>query len=207
MILLLACQMASAQQVVKSASIDSANTKPTPITWYFPVGALENATDMSSADTFLNNWYSGQLVALQEPVLYTVTNVDEVYRFTWLRSFHSPVAIRIERSGDKYTLYWKESSGAGGYDPGKLETDMHKTLDRASWDDFAALIKNIDFWQMPIDTYPHGNDGAEWILEGKTADKYHVVHRWAPKRETAFFKCCDKLITLSELKIKKRDKY
>lgn len=209
LILLLAANMAIAQPDTggRVTNTDTAATKAKAIKWYFPVSSLESRTEWQGGDSFLNNWYSGQLAALQEPVLYNATKIDEVYRFTWLRTFHNPMAIRIERSGEKYTLYWKVCDGAGGYDAGKLETDMQKTIDRTAWEDFMTLLKNTDFWQTSADENRTGSDGAEWIMEGKTADRYHVVHRWSPKKETPFYQCCNRLITLTDIKIKKGDKY
>src|SRR4030095_15217596 len=54
---------------------------------------------------FENRWFSQQLTAAEEPSLYLATQRSGrdrpyVLRFTWLRSFHAPVFIRIEAAGD-----------------------------------------------------------------------------------------------------------
>ena len=62
---------------------------------YFPSGALGDDS------AFIENWYSGQLAALKEqPLCCGVEDPQTIVRFTWLRSFHHPVAIRLFRSGD-----------------------------------------------------------------------------------------------------------
>ena len=174
-------------------------------------------------DTLINKWYSGQLRAMEEPVAYTDKSDNEIYRFTWLRTFHHPIAIRIEKQDKKYMLYWKVCSGQGGYAPGNLVTDEQKSLDENTWIEFKKLLSQIDFWNLEtyqktrkIVTHKDGTqwlelsigaDGAQWILEGKTNFQYHVVDRWTPDKEDTYHQCCDFLIKLTGLEISDKDKY
>ncbi|MFI5137918.1 MAG: hypothetical protein ACHQIM_08815 [Sphingobacteriales bacterium] len=169
---------------------------------YFPFEAKGH----TGFDSFTEKWYSGQLSALREPVLLTDRSEKEIYRFTWLRTFHHPVAIRIEKNGDAYILYWKVCDGAGGYEPGKLIIDKQKEISKASWDKFMQKFMMIGFWAMDTREKELGNDGAQWILEGKLANKYHVVEAWSP-RSGNYYECCDFLIGLTDLKIKPDEKY
>ena len=34
---------------------------------------------------------------MEEPVLSSYKGDKEIYRFTWLRTFHHPVAVRLEK--------------------------------------------------------------------------------------------------------------
>jgi hypothetical protein len=82
---------------------------------FFPKSSL--GTD-AREDSFKSRWYSSHLRALNEPSLLELAKKKEVesYRFLWLRSFHHPVAIRLEIKGDgSSVLITKISSGAGGY--------------------------------------------------------------------------------------------
>lgn len=145
---------------------------------------------------------------MKEPILYLDDAKNEVYRFTWLRTFHNPIAIRIEKQGDAYLLFWKLCSGAGGYQPGELTINKQKSIDKATWDKFMELINRTTFWTMTSLDPDHGGfDGAQWILEGKSAKQYHVVDRWSPNTKDNFNKCCDFLIHLTDLKIKDSNKY
>lgn len=63
-------------------------------------------------------WYSRQWRAADEPSLYLASQdrgAPRAWRFTWLRSFHSPLFVRIEedRSGG-LRLIAKELTGMGG---------------------------------------------------------------------------------------------
>ncbi|HTM65223.1 MAG TPA: hypothetical protein VL093_02805 [Flavipsychrobacter sp.] len=199
-----------------SPSTDSLNIPKS--SWYFPLTSflqLENnwRTDYSldiirqvGMATFVLDWYSGQLHALKEPLVFNQTD-KTIYRFTWLRTFDNPVAIRIEKKDNTYILFWKSCSGAGGYEPGELTVDKSKPLAKEQFDNFISLIQSTDFWNMPTNLRDElGNDGSQWIIEGIENGKYHVVDRWTPRKNN-YQKCGQYLIELTDLKIKGRDLY
>jgi hypothetical protein len=175
--------------------------------FYFPTKMFLDTSDLPSLRNFRVNWYSKQLIALNEPIIFSDKSPKEIYRFTWLRSFHNPVAIRLERLGNDYKIYWKLCNGAGGYAPGKLIIDKQKVIDENTWDVFMRLLDQINFWKLNTTEEVMGTDGAEWIIEGKKSKQYQVVDRWTPNHDSGYFKCCDFLINLTDLKISERDKY
>jgi hypothetical protein len=183
-----------------SLPIDTAFIPTNSNQLFFPLEAF------SGIDTFGNTCYSKYLFALNEPIFYADKTKKEIFRFTWLRTFNNPVAIRIEKLDDTYFLYWKLSNGAGGYQPGKLIINKKKEIDKATWDKFQLLLDKIDFWNLETNVNNIGCDGSQWILEGKIARNYHVVDRWSP-RDINYVKCCDFLIGLTDLKISEEDKY
>jgi hypothetical protein len=162
----------------------------------FKVSGVESAL-------FHVNWYASHLNALDEPVLRDSLPA-KVYRFTWLRSFHKPVVIRLENFNGTVTLYWKVGGGAGGYEPGKMIVNKSKVLTLKNWNDFVASVNSINFWNLPTTRSGIGSDGAQWILEGKELGKYHVVDRQSGGKIESV---CLKLLELSNLKIKKDDIY
>lgn len=196
---------------------DSLNI-PTNNTWYYPMTSFLELKNNWQSDysldiihqvnmaTFVLGWYSEQLSALKEPLIFNQTD-KTIYRFTWLRTFHKPVAIRLERTGNSYTLYWKQTSGAGGYDPGELIINSSKQLTKEKWDKFIVLLQSADFWNMPTKSNDDmGADGSQWIIEGMENAKYHVVDRWTPRKNN-FQKCGQYLIELTELKINGSELY
>ncbi|MCB9174427.1 MAG: hypothetical protein H6589_07445 [Flavobacteriales bacterium] len=186
---------------------------------YFPLKSLGTFSDdwnlnytiniMQEIDLalFVNNWYSSQLRAMSEPILCKDYSVDNSYRFTWLRTFHNPIAVRIDNNNGQILLTWKECDGAGGYEPGKIIVDKQKKISEAKWQEFQKMISQIDFWKMPSTSNEIlGTDGAQWILEGINEGKYHVTDRWTP-RGSDYAKCCEYLIELTDIKIKEKEKY
>jgi hypothetical protein len=148
---------------------------------YFPKGSL-SANPQS--DEFSAKWYTEQLVALREPSLWesSKTQQTQSYRFLWLRTFHHPVAIRIDVSPNGTSrLTTKITSGAGGYAPGKLIKNVAVTLNKEQTDWFLEKIVEHKLWQLPPMQETGGEDGAQWIVEGIKDGSYHIVDRWSPQ--------------------------
>lgn len=146
---------------------------------YFPSGAL---SDYDRVDSFKARWYSDQLRALEEPSLLQEAN-KQSYRFVWLRTFHHPVAVRLDIMSDgtgKLTV--KIANGAGGYKPGKLIENTTAVLTQKQTDKFLEQVRDVGFWELPSFEKTSGCDGAEWIIEGVKDGKYHVVDRWTPSK-------------------------
>ncbi|MDB4924074.1 hypothetical protein [Mucilaginibacter sp.] len=174
----------------------------TPKKFYFPVDESKRNSGITS---FENLWYSLKLEAMNEPVIYKHKSGVNSYRFTWLRSFHHPIAIRINKNNNVYSIYWKMSDN-GKYE--KLVTDKHKIISKATWDLFESKLKQLDYWKMGTNSNERsGMDGAQWILEGKKANTYHLIVRWSPESKSKYYQCCDYLIGLTDLKIPAREKY
>jgi len=174
--------------------------------FYFPSKLLGGNDQW--LDSFSNKWYSEQLFAMREPIIFSDKSNKEIYRFTWLRTFDNPIAIRIEKQDSTYLLFWKVCNGAGGYEPGQLTTDKQKIIDKQTWDKFKNKLSDINFWNLPTKEKDiMGTDGSQWILEGKKGNKYHAVDRWSPSEKSKYFQCCDFLIGLTDLNIKDADKY
>lgn len=143
-------------------------------------------------------WYDTHLKALEEPVLGKAFP-STIIRFTWLRTFHNPIVIRLERINDAVTLYWKVNDGKGGYEPGKIVVNKKKTMTIREWNDFTASLNALDFWNMPTSGNLMGSDGARWLLEGCEPGKYHVVDRWTG--DSIFSNVCLKLVALTGMEI------
>jgi len=167
--------------------------------FYFPIPIFQEPNNLVDSGIPPFRWYSDHLRAMNEPLLFNKKESKQIFRFTWLRTFDNPVAIRIEKSQDKIVLSWKLCDGAGGYDPGKLTISDSKTVNKETWNLFNKLVDRAHFWEMEtLEKDPTGEDGEQWILEGKDEQRYHVVDRWSPK-SGAYFDCCNFLI--KEIKI------
>lgn len=136
-----------------------------------------------NGDPFRNEWYRKHLKAMGEASLAkSIDDNGEVYRFLWLRSFHRPIMIRVERQGRAYGIYSRELNGAGGYEPGKVLRTDRREIFLEEWCELIRLVDEAKYWQMPrIDLEDGGLDGAQWILESVKENRYHVVDRWSPE--------------------------
>ena len=186
--------------------------KADTIQLYFPLGIIDIDTTIPRA-CWREPHYSGILYTMKEPVIYTDTSHNEIYRFTWVRSRDHPIIIRIEKQGGKYMLYWKYRNWKYYDDvwnnPEKwLMIVKQKEVDENTWNEFKNLLSQSDFWNLVTTKNDGINfDGARWILEGKDDTRYHVVDRFSPHEKSKYYQCCDFLIKLTDLKIKNRNKY
>ena len=133
---------------------------------------------------------------MQESSLFQETGDDiETYRFTWLRTFHNPVVIRISRQHDTFSILLKLCDGNGGFEPGNLVVNLTRAIPRQDWEIFQGHLNTIDFWAMePRDDSVIGLDGAEWLLEGKKDGRYRLITRLSPRsRNIHYYQCCDYL--------------
>ena len=142
----------------------------------FPPHSL--APDDARSDAFRNQWYSKQLVAMDEPALAASSNA-RTYRFLWLRTFHHPVAVRVVRdvAGDRVIA--TELDGAGGYEPGDVLRRKEIALTTEQADAFERAIEADGLWSLALPRGEVGKDGSEWIVEGAST-KYRVVSQWSP---------------------------
>lgn len=141
---------------------------------YFPEGTLHESSVA---------WYSKALIAADEPSLSAQlpANGVELYRFTWLRTFHAPIILRLEVRPDGVgILRAKRTNGAGGYEPGVLDLNQASNVSASEVAQFKKALEGFGFWNSPTEDSRMGVDGAEWIFEGVTSTKYHVVTRWTP---------------------------
>jgi len=150
-----------------------------PETRYFPVGTFG-----SRDNEFVREWYSKNLVAMEEPSLSCGdAGGSEIYRFLWLPAFSDSVVVRVFQRNDDYGLEAVMLSGPGGYDagrynPGHVSHRVTRALSRDEWQTVIARLEAIQFWQMTTTGGNFGEDGAMWILEARRNGRYHIVHRW-----------------------------
>jgi hypothetical protein len=140
---------------------------------YFPEGAL---------DDFCVGWYSKHLKAMREPSLLPSDEEEgrHAYRFTWLRTFHRPVTVRIELGTEEHIVITKVTDGQGGYEPGKLVRDEQALLSTEQVESLRSVIADLDLRHLPTGR-GGGIDGAEWIVEARRGGDYHLTTQWSPR--------------------------
>lgn len=135
-------------------------------------------------DDFCNRWYSDHLWAMVEEALLQLaqdTNVEEVYRFTYLPTFDSPLTVRIGSTPNQeppVQVVVKLGGGRGGYETGSLQKEVCRTVALKDWKDLVDSIEQ-NFW-VPSSWEEHqGLDGSEWIFEGyRVGGLYKVLTAW-----------------------------
>ena len=135
------------------------------------------------------------LHAMGEPPIGQLPTGDQVFRFLWLRSFHRPFLVQVERRGEDRALLLKAldspwSASPDGIHVGALTVTQRKAVTREVWERLAAMRRDTFWGRASYDpSAERGVDGAMWILEGRSWGDYHIVERWNP-REGAFREMC-----------------
>ncbi|MBW8039610.1 MAG: hypothetical protein FVQ85_06380 [Planctomycetes bacterium] len=167
---------------------------------YFPDKIFSDRKDIHD---FTVSRFTKYLKALKEPSIYKQRDISnkKVFRFTWLRTFHEPVSIRLEIKPDgSGIIFAKKIYSGGGFEVGRINKNKKKKIAKEKTDEFLKLIKEKNFWDIPSIKDSMVIDGAQWMIEGLYDQKYHLVDRWSPKtgvREIGLF-----LLDLSGLKIR-----
>jgi hypothetical protein len=175
---------------------------------YFPIRTKPGGEGVTA---FESDWYGKSLQRMNEPRLpELVKDVNaEVYRIMILPTWGNPIVVRAQRHGDVYSLAARRLDGQGGYDPGKLVESRDIELSADDSKTLTVLIQNLDFYRLPTDDDIKGFDGDEWIIEGVSQGKYHIVQRWCandynPKRRKLIAFLAFNKFLLDKSKISKR---
>ncbi|MFD1951027.1 hypothetical protein ACFSGX_09645 [Sphingomonas arantia] len=137
---------------------------------------------------FEDKWFSSHLAAAGEPSLYQATAAAKrgsvrAVRFTWLRSFHAPVIVRVKwKAGGSPTLVAKALTGAGGYRPGRVARTVDRKLTPEEANGLNALLMRTKVLAQPPKDCRDliMVDGARWIVEGVDRAGYHYADRPSP---------------------------
>jgi hypothetical protein len=144
---------------------------------YFPKGVF---SIIVTNDDRTRDWYGKQLHALEEVSLYPPKQNTEAYRFTWLRTFHSPMVFRFTvLDNGSATLVVKRTSGMGGYDPGVVDLRKEVALSKVQVEDLKTKLDDMAYWGKQPAQDPEGFDGAQWIVEANANGRYKMVDRWS----------------------------
>jgi len=186
--------------------------------YFFPKGIFNAPQPINKdfdQDKSIRDLYSKNLKSMKEPsISISEHEFESAYRFLWLRTFNHPIAVRIEKLNGQIILYAVELSGKGGYDPGVIKKSKKKELSHDDFNRLSEILKEIDFWNMDNvlkilntdGTITLNADGAQWILEGNSNGKYHVVDRWSPEAGK-YKELCLYFLQIAGFKIKTDDIY
>jgi hypothetical protein len=133
-------------------------------------------------------WYPQHWRAAQEPSLYLASRSAAAkhaltYRFTWLRSFHAPVIVRLDETSDGgMRLRAKQLSGHGGYSPGKPLKALDRQLTGAEVAELRRAVAASRLFEQPQIGCLEGTDGSNWLIEANDHGQYRYLKRWTPER-------------------------
>jgi hypothetical protein len=124
------------------------------------------------------------------------------YQLIWMPTFHHPVSVRIEQTGQEAKLRAVVLDGKAGYDPGQVAIHRSITLSAEQFTELDRHMEQAAFWTMPTDEKIDGfvADGDPLVLEGVKNGTYHIVRRELP--DPAYTKLCSHMLDLTGLRIR-----
>jgi hypothetical protein len=175
---------------------------------YFPNLSMDHNQGLSDVEV---NWYTSALKAMGEPSLLELSKTPaHVYRFLWLRSFHNPVAVRMNVDKDGTSLLTvKVINGRGGSAPGGHVKSESRRLSKEYTQGFLDDVRELGYWSLPTDVPENhgGCDGADWILEAVKDGRYKLVVKWSPEKGAVRTLGLAMMIRLAELKLLYQEVY
>ncbi|KKO44379.1 hypothetical protein WG68_16315 [Arsukibacterium ikkense] len=168
----------------------------------------EHFPEWSELSSFERQWFSEHLQAAKETPISLLVET-EIYRFTWLRSFHAPIVVRVD-CDENCVLKARQLSGAGGYSPGHIQIREDRILTNEEASKLRAIAKKIDNWVYEPDEEIIGMDGARWIFEMASGNNYQAWNLWSPGSDKAaeiHVEMCLYLLNLTNLTIEKGHVY
>lgn len=159
--------------------VEIAETCPDdPNALFFPTGTFES-DDFNPNLNVVRGWYSHVLSEMQEPSLSCGEwNYQESYRFVWIRSFDAPLAVRVSRNRNDVQLEAVILNGTGGFGAEGVSQRISKRLSMSQWKEILIALETANLWELPTERNDHRvNDGAQWIIEVRKGDRYHMVDR------------------------------
>ncbi|MBD8872216.1 hypothetical protein [Rhodanobacter sp. DHB23] len=174
---------------------------PSAADYYFPANTFVGfgvesvaPTDMDrlrSGDSYQRERYSDSFNALGLRS-WSCGGFGQGYRFVWLRSFDAPVSVSIVRGTTGWVLDATELNVAGGLRQGAALRTAHIALNARQIEYMRKQIELSDAWSVPTNSTYNSNgnvviaaDGAQWIIELRDGDRYHVIDRFSPKNGPA----------------------
>jgi len=138
-------------------------------------------------DEFQARWFGGVLADLREPSLFQrPANSPRTVRFTWIRSFHPPVAVRVDTREDGRLVMTARRQPATGYRPdrdGPFSGEMVRVLSGTEALALAAVVVGTGVFEAPSSGCTGGTvDGAAWIVEASDPEVgYRYHYRQSPQ--------------------------
>ena len=141
----------------------------------------QNEVVATEIDVGWQKLFSGLFYSAQEPILYNYYLGASIYRFLWIRSFHSKILLSLTKDDSRITLTTIKLEFSSYDHEAIILSDEMKQLTIHDWEEFERLLENCSFWSMqPYIDNTNARDGSSRLVEGHLKEKYWFVNRWSP---------------------------
>ncbi len=189
----------SSEPQLEILGVEVAETCPDdPNALFFPTGTFES-DDLNPNINVVRNWYSSVLSETQESSLSCGEwSYQESYRFVWLRTYEAPLTVRVFRDHKDVHLEAVILKGTGGFGATGVSQRISKRVSMSQWKELLVAVEKSNLWELSSELKGYDAlDGAQWIIEVRKGDRYHMVDR--PSGDVSVQQIGLKLLELAEL--------
>lgn len=129
---------------------------------------------------------SAYFAAMKEPLLVVDAKSPQAFvlRFTWERSWHDPIAVRVWRDGAAFNMRAVRLSPWRDAGKRKIASDISRTLTKGETVELQRLMSADGLWQ-PFNQNEKKAvaaelDGATWTFERLDGEAYSAFELWGP---------------------------
>ncbi len=146
--------------------------------------------DNEWAAEFYEEWYGGQLRAMNEPPLSSTPRLNDIRRFRLLvvPTYAPAFAYRVDQgSNGTASFRWVGLDGAGGHKPGNIAKESRRVLRQRELRRFAAALEESRLGslprELPLEPTVSNPDGTETITICLHATYYVFEHSDGERRD------------------------
>jgi len=149
------------------------------------------------------SWYSSFLAAMKEPSLLEGGTQEQssTYRLMLVISREAR-SYRLQIQPGGTGILTAKSVVLYAHKPATLTVKPSILVHAQQVQQFLSLMQKADFWSLETEPMSKKSsqrmDAALWIMEGSRSGEYHLVDRWATKKETDLGRACLFLMKLSQ---------
>ena len=109
---------------------------------------------------------------------------ERVYRFVLIPTFHPTRAATVRFESGVVVAEGIVLTGHGGYEPGSIARTTRQAVSLDDWRLLEERLENAGVWEPPDGEIRMGEDGAQWLLEGRRSGEVFFRDVWSPTEST-----------------------
>lgn len=154
-------------------------------------------------DGFVSDHLTLQLKAVKEPSLWELSRANRSvisYRFFWLATGEAPICMRLNQSGQDFTMHVASHNGPPGQTVGRITLNKDVQISRNQREHILGLLRKTTFWTAPVEVKETRGiaDDDVILIEGVAGGKYHVVDRTGSTTGEGYKAFCRALLELAK---------
>lgn len=165
---------------------------------YFPVGSFSASLHR---DRKIARSYTRALREIGEPSLNTTTDAFRLSYYPSINGHRMVVRLWKERGSPRLRAVRFSDFDCGSETKWSI---VEAKLTQERWSQLTAAVEEAHFWALPAEDHRLGLDGDDYVLEGASSARFHVVKRWSPEQGDSFLELCRLILSWARANVELR---